>query len=66
VPGVLVGLFMSFLPGFLDSPSLSRDLANFAWFTGVLVGGGTYRLIAAEESAAPAVAAAGGGAKVFP
>jgi NCS1 family nucleobase:cation symporter-1 len=53
VPGVLAGLFASFLPGFVSDPSLSRDFANFAWFIGVLVGGLAYRTLAGSEAQRP-------------
>jgi cytosine/uracil/thiamine/allantoin permease len=45
VPGVLAGLLMTFLPGFVDSPGPIKDLSNFAWFIGAAIGGLVYRAL---------------------
>jgi NCS1 family nucleobase:cation symporter-1 len=63
VPGVVVGLVMSFLPGFMEHPGPFKDLANFAWFIGVVVGGVTYRIIAVKAPQPAALKVAGGAAE---
>jgi nucleobase:cation symporter-1, NCS1 family len=55
VPGVVAGLVMSFLPGFMENPGPIKDLANFAWFIGAGVGGLAYRMLVTK---APQPAAA--------
>jgi cytosine/uracil/thiamine/allantoin permease len=52
IPGVLAGLVLSFLPGFFEEPGIFKDLANFAWFIGAVVGGLAYRVLAGTEATA--------------
>ncbi len=54
---------MSFLPGFMADPGPFKDLANFAWFIGVIVGGFTYRVIAVKEPQPASLKVAGGAAE---
>ncbi len=49
VPAVLIGLFISFTPEL-------HPVANFSWFIGAFLAGGSYRFIARHDRAStPAV-----------